>query len=94
MNIPPEILWGIGAFFAAKIVEYLLGLIKKQDDIQESTIESLKEQVQIQIEVTRELRYEIKRLSDVVSLVPKLSQDISKAHSAIKEIKLTLPKNQ
>lgn len=91
MNIPPDVLWAATGAICTMILGWVISLFQKQERVKEETIESLKTQVGELVEVVRELRYAVKSLDEKVAIVPKLSSDITKAFSHIKDIKRQLP---
>ncbi len=94
MNVPSEILWGIAAFFAAKVVEYLLSLMRKTQEVKEAELQSLKANVQELVKVVGELRFAVDSLDRKVAIVPKLSDDVRKAYDELKTIRLQLPRRE
>lgn len=90
LKLPPEILWAIAGFFAVKIVDWVLSLKKKDEDLKDETVKRLEVTLEENTEQMRELKYAIKSLEKSVAPIPKLEKDIDEAHVKIRELKASL----
>jgi predicted RNase H-like nuclease (RuvC/YqgF family) len=92
MNItfPPEILWAIAGFFAVKVVDWILTLKKKDEELKDETIRTLEISIEENSDALLKLRFSIESLEKSIAPLPRIEKDVNEAHTKIRELKAGL----
>jgi hypothetical protein len=86
MEIPVEILWAVAGFIALKAFELIVGIVKKHHELKDETVKELQRGLKENTEAMRELRFELKSLSEKVAPLPQIEKDLNAAHVKIREL--------
>ena len=88
MNIPVELLWAIAGFLGVKIFEVVSGIVKKHHELKDETVKDLQRGLKENTDAMRELRFELKSLSEKVAPLPQIEKDLNAAHMKLRELQL------
>jgi len=86
MEIPTEILWAVAGFIGLKAFELIIGIVKKHHELKDETVKELQRGLKENTEAMRELRFELKSLSEKVAPLPQIEKDLNAAHIKIRDL--------
>jgi uncharacterized coiled-coil protein SlyX len=91
LQVPQEVLWGVGGYVAAKAVEWVINLKREKDKIletknqlQDETIKELSKKLEDNSRASYELGVHVKHLTDKIAPLPRIEKDVNEAHAKIR----------